>query len=484
MYKTMVVVDGDDVLLDSPDLEVISFERYLTDYPKINEPKTRIINLCNTDRYLSKGYYCSLIAEARQHKVLPSVGTINELRDISVDTLGSLMWTSNIDKALFADKLSEFYCYFGWTENPAFQKLARKIFEKYPAPILKITLSREQERSQISAQRYSFSQLEGEARHTFLQRLSVFTQVVWRSPSELKRQRWDMAILVNPEETHPPSDKEAIAKFVKAASKVGIHAEVIHPNQVHQIPQYDALFVRETTAIDHHTYRIVRKAEQEGLIVIDDSVSILRCCNKVFLHDSFSYNKVPSLKTKVVVSSTDEELDKLEELFAYPFILKTPEGAFSRGVFKVADRAALKDKLLELFEETALVLAQEYFFTDYDWRIGVLNGRAIFACRYYMARNHWQIYNHNSKRHNAGNFETLPTFEAPKLVLDAAVKAANSIGNGLYGVDIKQKGHQVFVIEVNDNPNIDHKVEDIYLGNELYMLIMSEFAQRLEQRGR
>lgn len=58
------------------------------------------------------------------------------------------------------------------------------------------------------------------------------------------------------------------------------------------------------------------------------------------------------------------------------------------------------------------------------------------------------------------------------------------IGNGLYGVDLKQKDSQVYVIEVNDNPSIDHRVEDRYLGNELYMQIMHEFARRLEQRGR
>jgi glutathione synthase/RimK-type ligase-like ATP-grasp enzyme len=101
-----------------------------------------------------------------------------------------------------------------------------------------------------------------------------------------------------------------------------------------------------------------------------------------------------------------------------------------------------------------------------------------------MARNHWQIYNHSVKRNTSGNFETLPTFEAPKVVLDAALKACAMIGKGLYGVDLKQKGNQVYVIEVNDNPSIDHKVEDIYLGDELYMLIMLEFVNRLEKRGR
>ena len=161
-----------------------------------------------------------------------------------------------------------------------------------------------------------------------------------------------------------------------------------------------------------------------------------------------------------------------------------PEGSFSKGVYKVKDRAELKERLEELFVDTALVLAQEYLYTDYDWRIGVLNGRAIYACKYMMARNHWQIYNHESKRFNSGGFETLPTFEVPRAVLQAALKACDMIGNGLYGVDIKQKDNQVYVIEVNDNPSIDHKVEDVYLGNELYMVIMTEFANRLEKRGR
>ena len=45
---------------------------------------------------------------------------------------------------------------------------------------------------------------------------------------------------------------------------------------------------------------------------------------------------------------------------------------------------------------------------------------------------------------------------------------ANLIGDGLYGVDLKQAGDKVVVIEVNDNPNIDCGVEDVYLGDDLY----------------
>jgi hypothetical protein len=36
-------------------------------------------------------------------------------------------------------------------------------------------------------------------------------------------------------------------------------------------------------------------------------------------------------------------------------------------------------------------------YTEFDWRIGILNGQALYACQYFMSRGHWQIYNHAAK---------------------------------------------------------------------------------------
>ena len=206
--------------------------------------------------------------------------------------------------------------------------------------------------------------------------------------------------------------------------------------------------------------------------------------NKVYLHDAFDSEGVPTLKTRAVSGHDPAVLDELEATFGYPMVLKLPEGSFSLGVFKVEDRDALADKLKSLLRDTALVLAQEYFYTTFDWRVGVLDRRAIFACRYDMARGHWQIYDHSKKRGSSGDSTTLPTFEVPRQVLDAAVKACRVVGDGLYGVDLKQNDQRVAVIEVNDNPSIDAGVEDEYLGKELYDQVMAVFAARLEQRGR
>jgi hypothetical protein len=125
---------------------------------------------------------------------------------------------------------------------------------------------------------FALAQLNPEQHATLQQRLDNFTNNVWRSNKISKRYRWDMAILVNPEEETPPSDQKALNNFVKAANKFGINAELVTVAQIGLLNRYDALFIRETTAIRHHTYQLARQAEKEGLVVIDDATSILRCC--------------------------------------------------------------------------------------------------------------------------------------------------------------------------------------------------------------
>ncbi len=481
MLSTLYIVDDTLSLKDLP-ANTLSFEAYLRDYPKKNEGRIRIINLCDTQRYLSQGYYCSLLAEARRHEVLPSVRMINTLRD-SEEQVFWLAGEKSVLRKLSDQEQHQILLCMGQTQQPVFKKIATTIFQRYPAPLLSVALTRNGDNIRIQLKYVGLTELSDAQRQFFWQTLADYDRSRWRKHGSGRKYRWEMAILVNPEESSPPSNKSAVTRFAKAGAKLGINVQALSAQELLHVNQYDALFLRETTAINHHTYRLASEAEKAGVVVIDDTDSILRCCNKVFLHDAFAYQKVPSLKTHFVYRTDHETLSKLENDLSFPMVLKLPEGSFSKGVFKVESREQLVNKLNELFEVSALVLAQQFLYTEFDWRIGVLNGRALYACRYYMARNHWQIYNHNSKRFFGGGFDTLPTFETPRVVLDAALKGAAVVGKGLYGVDIKVHENRAYVIEVNDNPNIDHGVEDNYLGEELYMQIMSEFLRRLEQRG-
>jgi glutathione synthase/RimK-type ligase-like ATP-grasp enzyme len=470
-----------------PGQAVISFETYLTEHPIKGQKKTRIINLCNTDQYLSKGYYCSLLAEARGHKVLPPANTLTDLGSQQLTLVQAAEVLDNLSKQDLTKTEAgySFRVYFGRTPLPLLKTLARRLFERFPCPVLEVILVYVEDTWQVrSVNAVAYAELSDGETPDFVAGLERFTQGLWRKPRGSKASRWDMAILVNPKEALPPSDSKALKRMAKAAGKMGFEVEFIGLQDYARLSEFDALFIRETTAIDHHTYRFSRKAEIEGLVVMDDPTSILRCCNKVFLQDAFTYSGVPTPKTRIVSSSSEASLDALEADFQYPIVLKIPNSAFSVGVMKAKSREELRSQLTELLGKSALILAQEYLYTEFDWRIGVLNNRPLFACRYFMAKGHWQIYKHTDGKIVPGGWETLPTYEVPKVVLDAAVKSARIIGDGFYGIDIKQQGNKVYVIEVNDNPSLEHGVEDLFIGDELYMQIMGEFARRLENRGR
>lgn len=247
------------------------------------------------------------------------------------------------------------------------------------------------------------------------------------------------------------------------------------------LAEFDALFIRETTSVNHHTFRFARRAAAEGMVVIDDPESILRCSNKVFLAELLSRHK---LMTPATVIFSMDNANLVGERIGFPCVIKQPDSAFSQGVVKIDTEEAFKAQLEQLFETSELLLAQEFVPTDFDWRIGVLGGRALFACKYFMARKHWQIIKREGSTSRFGKFESLPVHQAPQKVVSAAVKAANLIGNGLYGVDLKVLGGKPKIIEVNDNPSIDAGIEDKVLGNLLYEQIMLHIMMQLEERGR
>ena len=295
MSQLLVVVDSlKDWAPYFPAEDVITFDDYLARPDGSRKTRTRVINLCRSYKYLSKGYYCSLLGEARDHHVIPSLRVINDLNQKSLYTL-HLDELQDLPADIVADngrdKEFTFITYFGATGHPELQSLAKDLFEKLPCPILKVSL-RCTDRWQISAlQSLSPHHLKTDAQQTeFAEALDRFSHKIWRSPKARKQYRYDLAILTNPEEKLPPSDAKAIKRFIKAGNKLGIDVDVIERKDYVRLAEYDALFIRETTAIDHHTFRFAKKAEAEGMVVIDDSTSILRCCNKVYLTDLFNVN--------------------------------------------------------------------------------------------------------------------------------------------------------------------------------------------------
>jgi glutathione synthase/RimK-type ligase-like ATP-grasp enzyme len=464
-----------------PDADVVDAWSYLTQ-PQFSELRgVKVFNLCRSYKYQTVGYYVSLLAEARGHKPLPSITTLQDLRSQAMMRSVSEELEDLIQHSLGPIQSERFTLsiYFGRNLAKRYERLSLHLFNLFQSPLLRVQFKK-YKKWQIRSVATIAANDVPEGHWPFVVEVARQYFEGRRGPQKKRvRTRYDMAILHNPDEPHPPSDEDALKRFMKAAEILEVRAELITPDHYGRIAEFDALFIRETTAVNHHTYRFARRASGEGLIVIDDPQSIVRCTNKVYLAELLNRHDIQIPKT--VVLHPENSVDAVREL-GFPCVLKRPDSSFSRGVVKVGNQSELEEQLKILFEDSDLVVAQEFLPTTFDWRIGILNRKPIYACKYFMAENHWQIIHQDSNGDSDyGKYETIPVELAPRRAVSAALKAANLIGDGLYGVDVKESNKKFYVIEVNDNPNIDAGVEDAVLREELYNRIMEVFLDRIER---
>lgn len=485
--KFLLVVDNDKQWIRSvTGAEVVSSRTYLSENQYGAMSQARVINLCRSYRYQSSGYYVSLLAMARGHRPLPSVVTTQDIKLASIRRLASEEMQDLIKASLGPLKSTSFELsvYFGRNLAARYDRLSLALFNLFPAPMLRA-------RFQAGTDGWSLESLKviGTSSVPLAHRPFLLEQIRrhahnGRRPGRAKRvARYELAILHEPGERLTPSSPRTLKRFVQAASAADINARLITRDDFGRLAEFDALFIRTTTAVNHYTFRFARRAAAEGLFVIDDPDSILRCGNKVYLAELLSRHKIPTPHGTIFGS---DNTHLVAEHIGFPCVVKLPDSAFSAGVKKFDCQEDFEDALPTLFAQSELLLAQEFAPTAFDWRIGVLGGQPLFACKYHMARAHWQIikHDHEAGRVTEGNAETIAIQDAPASVVKTAVRAANLIGRGMYGVDVKVLGGRPKVIEVNDNPNIDAGYEDKVLGRDLYTRIMKHFLDELERMRR
>ncbi|MBC7833580.1 MAG: RimK family protein [Phycisphaerales bacterium] len=498
MAILIVVNNPNDWPLDIPGVDVVSARSYLIETQYSDMRGAKVFNLCRSYRYQSFGYYVSLLAAARGHKPLPSITTIQDLKLQTMIRLASDDLNDLIQSSLSRTHSGTFELsiYFGRNLAKKYDRLSLALFNLFPAPLLraKFEYKPDGDGAGRSGSAGNIREDSGGAwelktlqpipasevppDHWLFVLYAANVYFIGRGPAKNKPQpvRYDLAILYNEQEESSPSNAGAIKKFVKAAKEVGFSPEVIGKDDYGRIAEFDALFIRETTSVNHYTYRFSRRAAAEGLVVIDDPVSIVRCTNKVYLAELLYRHEIKAPRTMIVHQGN---MDEVPLWVGFPCVLKIPDSAFSKGVVKAVGPRDLREYLDSMLEKSDLVIAQEWLPSDFDWRVGVFNGKVLFTCKYHMVRGHWQIVGSENGEKQFGKVETMPVEAAPRRVVQIALKTANLIGNGLYGVDLKQVGGKVYVMEVNDNPNIDSGYEDRALKGELYRVIMQTMMDRV-----
>jgi glutathione synthase/RimK-type ligase-like ATP-grasp enzyme len=266
-----------------------------------------------------------------------------------------------------------------------------------------------------------------------------------------------LGIFVNRQTLSSSEQLTAVVKCRDVAESMGHTAEFIFPVDMKKIPKLDALFIRANTDPMNTTYVAARIAQMYGIPVIDDPSSIQICADKINMYMHLMKNNVSMPRTRFLKKKELDE-DLAEELFeelGTPLVLKEPSTSFSARVEKVSNVDELLKISRRFFKLSDWIVVQEYIESRFDWRVGVINGQLLYACRYIIPSETFKIQASVNGHIVYCDVESVPADQVPPQVIELGRQAGNAIGNGLYGVDIKESNGKLYVIEVNDNPSLE-----------------------------
>ena len=478
-----------------------------------------VVNLCRSYRYRTKGYYVSLLADARGQQAIPSVETIEGLADsfgvfrtleeagiATVGTVGLRARPRALPEAIPPDReentpvlravggagedgpryrpaqeaeVAETLAFFGECADRRFAAAARMAYREWPTPVLRLQWVWEEEEWKVAGLApVPLHQLGGEDRARVLAAVGDERKLRRTALVRREEKRASIAVLVDREHPFSPSTPETIDRFERVAKRMNVHVHRLELDEIARLGEYDALFIRAITGVREPAFQWALRAEALDMPTIDDTQSIIRCSNKVFLHELLGREGIPTPRTLVATAKTPwEQLVAL----GLPLVIKLPDGSFSAAVHRIESPEEFRSRATEMFRRSPLIIAQEYLPTPFDWRITVLGRRLLFAARYHMASGHWQIRSDDVRGVRYGRVQAVARSQAPPEIVALALRTAVLIGDGLYGVDIKETPTGPVVIEVNDNPNLDVGYEDAADGEIIYRNLIDHFLRRIEE---
>ncbi len=277
-----------------------------------------------------------------------------------------------------------------------------------------------------------------------------------------------------------PREQDALQNFKQAAEKSGNQFSFLFRENISEIPNYDAMFIRATTDPLFTSYIASKTAYEYGLKVVDDPESIKICANKIHQYALFEKYDVPRIPT-VFLSKDDLHHKKIEEIFrtlGKPVVIKAPYTSFSRYVEKAACETSFREVAKRFFKKSDVLAIQKFTPTAFDWRVGVLGDDILYVCKYMIPKGKWK---HGAKLRGKptvvwGRTVSLQKKDMPPRLREVALKACSVIGKGLYGVDLKEVNGDYVVVEVNDNPSIYAGSEDSG-DSDIYQRIINYLAE-------
>src|ERR1700746_2445356 len=226
--------------------------------------RPKLVNLARSYAYQSKGYYASLLAEARGHRVVPTVETMLELREQKLYEHALPELEDELNRcARRADfqpdgELKLLVC-FGIARDQRFESFGRLLFDWFRCPALEVIVEPGEWLSIERIRPRNINRLANGEGVFLRESLHQHTRREWRDPKARTVSQYAPAILYDPNEKMAPSSPSSIKHFARIAEKLSVDVEPITRRQLAELAEFDGLFLRETTSIDNPTYRFSRR---------------------------------------------------------------------------------------------------------------------------------------------------------------------------------------------------------------------------------
>src|SRR3984893_17216661 len=211
MTGWVIVVDQpkDFPNADTPHKVIITSE-YLARPRLFEGGRPKLINLSRSYAYQSKGYYASLLAEARGHRIVPTVETMLELREAklyehALPELEDLLNRGPRRTDFQPEGEFKLLVCFGIARDERFEAFGRLLFDWFRCPALEVSVEPGDWLSIESIRPRNITRLSNGESLFLRESLHQHTRREWRDPKARTVAKYDLAVLYDPNEKMAPS---------------------------------------------------------------------------------------------------------------------------------------------------------------------------------------------------------------------------------------------------------------------------------------
>ena len=215
-----------------------------------------------------------------------------------------------------------------------------------------------------------------------------------------------------------------------------------------QLPYYDAVIPRIGSAITYYGMAALRQFEMLGSYPLNESVAITRARDKLRSLQLLARQGI-DLPVTGIAHSPDDTSDLIDMVGGAPLVVKLVEGTQGIGVV-LAETRQVAESVVDAFRGlNAHILVQEYIkeAKGRDIRCLVVGNEVVAAIERRAKDGDFRSNLHR------GGVATVADITAAER--EIAVKAAQTLGLDVAGVDILRASRGPLVMEVNASPGLE-----------------------------